>query len=106
MTDGWLIVATIAGSAILAKGLGPVLLGGRALPGRLTSGLRLLAPAILATLVVTQLFTVNGSVALDAKLIGFAGGVLAWRLGRGVLVVVLIAAGLTAFFRISGLAAA
>lgn len=103
MPDGWLVVALVAGSAILAKAAGPVLLGEWEPPARVASGFRLLAPAVLACLVVTHLFVGDDGIAVDASLVGFAAGVIAWRLKRGVLVVVGVAVVVTALARATGL---
>jgi branched-subunit amino acid transport protein len=104
MTSGWLVVALVAGSALVAKAAGPVLLGDWQPPPRLAAGFRLLAPAVLAALVVSHLFVSDGRLSVDASLAGFAAGVVAWRLRRGVLTVVIVAIAVTALVRLSGLA--
>ncbi len=57
---------TIAGCAAVTaaiKAAGPIALGGRELPRRFTSVVILLAPALLAALIVTQ--TLGGDEALE-----------------------------------------
>ena len=54
----WLVVAIVGAATILFKASGPVLLGRRPLPPRVAALVDVLAPAMLAALVVTQ--TVGG----------------------------------------------
>lgn len=86
-TVGGLAVATAA-----IKAFGPLAFGGRVLPPRLARVIPLLAPALLAALVVSE--TVGGTghhLVLDARLGGVAAaGVALWR--RAPLYVVVIAA--------------
>ena len=50
----WVAILVVGAGTIALKALGPVLLGGRALPARLEALVSLLAPTLLAALVVTQ----------------------------------------------------
>jgi branched-subunit amino acid transport protein len=91
----WLVIAVVGAVTILFKASGPVLLGGRALPPRVASVVEVLAPAMLAALVVTQ--TVGGDRALvfDERLAGvLVGGVAVWL--RAPLLVVMVVAAATA----------
>ena len=54
----WLVIAVVGVVTIAFKASGPVLLGKRELPARVASVVEVLAPAMLAALVVTQ--TVGG----------------------------------------------
>ena len=54
MSEAWLIVLGVAVGTIAIKAAGPVLMGGRPLPGRLQRVVALLAPALLAALVATN----------------------------------------------------
>jgi branched-subunit amino acid transport protein len=88
---GLVIVALIATTALI-RASGPVILGGRELPGRATVVISLLAPALLAALVITETFRGEGSeLTLDERAIGVAGaaGVVAIR---GPLVLALVVA--------------
>jgi branched-subunit amino acid transport protein len=88
---GLVIVAVIATTALI-RASGPVILGGRELPGRTTAVISLLAPALLAALVITETFRGEGSeLTLDERAIGVAGaaGVVAIR---GPLVLALVVA--------------
>ena len=54
MSDAWIAVVAVGTATVALKSVGPVLLGGRPLPDHLTGVVALLAPALLAALVVTQ----------------------------------------------------
>jgi hypothetical protein len=55
--DGWAVIALLAVGTFAIKAAGPALLGGRPLPERLNGVIALLAPALLAGLVITESFT-------------------------------------------------
>ena len=92
MTETWIVVAGVGAATMAVKALGPVLLGGRRLPPRVASVVRLLAPAVLSALVVTQTFAQGRSLVVDARVAGVAAAVVALRLRAPVLVVVIVAA--------------
>ena len=105
MSAVWLTVGLLALATAAIRASGPVLLGGRSL-GERTSGLIvLLAPALLAALIVVE--TVGGSdgssIELDERLagVGAAGAVLAWR-RTALLGAVATAAVVTALARAAG----
>ena len=87
----WLVVLVVGVATVAFKASGPVLLGRRALPPRVAAVVDVLAPAMLAALVVTQ--TVGGErvLVLDERLLGVAVGGVAVLL-RAPLVVVRVAA--------------
>ena len=95
-------VALIAGCALVTaaiKAAGPVALGGRELPRRFTAVVVLLAPALLAALVVTQTLADGRRIAIGDDTIGvIAGGLVAWRTGS-IIGCVLVAAAVTAGLR-------
>lgn len=100
MSETWLAVAVVGLGTVGLKALGPVVLGGRALPERLTGIVELLAPALLSALVAVQAFGAERSLVLDARLIGLAAaGIALWRKAP-MIVVVLVAAGTTAVARL------
>ncbi|NRQ50051.1 AzlD domain-containing protein [Aeromicrobium stalagmiti] len=93
---------TIAGCAVVTaviKGVGPVALGGREIPARMTGVITLMAPALLAALVLTSTFAVRDEWHVGAHTVGVAvGGVILVR--RGPLVLAVAAAvGVTALLR-------
>jgi branched-subunit amino acid transport protein len=99
MSDVWIVVTVVGAVTIATKGVGPVLLGGRPLPGRLAAVVDLLAPAVLAALVVSQFVGGNREISLDARLAGLGAAVVALRLRAPILGVVVAAAVATALIR-------
>ncbi len=91
----WLVIGVVGAVTILFKASGPVLLGGRALPPRVASVVEVLAPAMLAALVVTQTVGGDRELVLDERLAGvLVGGVAVWL--RAPLLVVMVVAAATA----------
>lgn len=100
MSDAWLAVAVVGAGTMVLKSLGPVALGGRALPERLAGVIELLAPALLAALVAVQAFGDEQSLVVDERLIGLAAGGIALWLKAPILLVVVVAAATTAVARL------
>ena len=99
MTRAWLVVVLVGAATIALKSIGPVLLGGRELPPRVASLIGLLAPALLAALVAMNTFGAGRSLVVDERVLGVAAaGVAIWRRAP-VLLVVVIAATVTAVTR-------
>jgi branched-subunit amino acid transport protein len=96
----WLVVAVVGASTIAFKASGPVLLGGRTLPPRVTGVVDVLAPAMLAALVVTQTVGGDGELVLDERLVGVAAGGLAILLRAPLVVVMTVAAVAAALVRL------
>ena len=97
MAEGWVLVAWLVVTTALIRASGPVALGGRELPERATAVIALIAPAILAALVVTETFGGEGSeLTLDERALGVAaaGGALALR--APLLLVLIVAMAVTA----------
>ena len=99
MNATWVLVTLVGAATVIFKAAGPVLLGGRDLPPRVGGVLATLAPALLAALVVTQAVAGDRRLVFDARLLGLAGAVVALRLRAPVLLVVVVAAALTAAAR-------
>ena len=95
----WTVVGVVGVATVAIKGAGPALLGGRSLPSKAMAVVELLAPAVLAALVVTQTMGGDHRVALDARLAGVAAGAVALALRAPTLVVLVVAAGATALLR-------
>jgi hypothetical protein len=95
----WIVVAAVGAATLAIKAAGPVLLGGRPLPPRVLSMVRLLAPAVLAALVVTQTVVAGDRLVLDARLVGVAVALMALILRAPLLLVVVLAAASTAAVR-------
>jgi branched chain amino acid efflux pump len=99
VSDVWLVVLLVGAATVVAKAAGPVLLAGRELPRPLSAVLFLLAPALLAALVVTQAVGGDREIVLDERLVGFGAAVLALLFRAPLIVIVIIAAAVTALTR-------
>lgn len=91
----WVVVAAVGVVTVAFKASGPVLLGRRALPPRVAAVVEVLAPAMLAALVVTQAVGGDREIVLDERLAGIAAGGLAIAF-RAPLIAVMGVAALTA----------
>ena len=99
MSQTWLVVGLVGAGTIAIKAIGPVLLGGRPLPERLSSVIELLAPALLGALVAVQTFGNGQALAVDERVLGVAVAAIAiWRKAP-LLLVVILATITTAFAR-------
>lgn len=95
----WLLIGLCAATTAAIKAAGPIALGGRDLPPRFSIVIASMAPALLAALVVTTALADGERIAVGADTAGVAvAGVAAWR-GANVILVVLLAAGVTAGLR-------
>lgn len=98
-TTIWVVIGLCAVATAAIKAVGPMVLGGRPLPAPATGVIVRLAPALLAALVVTGVFSQEGHLHASASVVGVAaGGALAVR-GSSILICVLVAAALTAALR-------
>ena len=98
----WITIVAVALASAAIKAVGPVLVGGGELPRRAVSVIALLAPALLAALVVTETFSEDRHFALDERAIGVAVAGLALALRMPVLLAVVLAAFTTALIRAVG----
>jgi branched chain amino acid efflux pump len=96
----WLCVLVVGGVTIAFKATGPVLLGRRELPTWLSRPVALLAPSVLAALVVTQAVGGHRELVADARLAGLGAGAVAIALRAPLLVVVVVAATTAALIRL------
>jgi uncharacterized membrane protein len=99
MTELWITIVAVALASAAIKAAGPVLVGGRELPPRAVSVIALLAPALLAALVVTETFGEDGHLEFDERAIGVAVAATALALRAPVLLAVALAAATTALIR-------
>jgi branched-subunit amino acid transport protein len=95
MSAAWIVVLVVGAATVLFKASGPVFLGRRELPPRVLALVDLLAPTMLAALVVTQAVGGEQAIVLDERLAGVAVAGAAIAL-RAPLVVVIVAAAATA----------
>ena len=94
-----MVVVAVGLGTIALKGLGPVLLGSRPLPPRVDALVAMLAPTLLAALVVTQTVGDGDGVAADPRIVGVGVALVAIALRAPLVVVVLVAAAATALVR-------
>jgi branched-subunit amino acid transport protein len=99
VSDVWLAIVVVGAATVLLKATGPVLLGGRELPPRVNAFVVLLAPAVLAALVVTQVVGGDRELVFDARLVGLGAAGVAIAVRAPLVVVVVIAAAATAGVR-------
>ena len=95
----WVTIVAVALASAAIKAAGPMLVGGRELPPRAVSVIALLAPALLAALVVTETFGEDRHLVLDERAIGVAVAVAALALRAPMLLAVALAAVTTALIR-------
>jgi branched-subunit amino acid transport protein len=101
MTEVWITIGVLTLTTAATRAAGPVLLGGRELPTRLRGVISLIAPALLAALVVVETFGApeGGSLELDSRIAGVAAAGGALALGATMLPTVALAAIVTALIR-------
>jgi branched-subunit amino acid transport protein len=100
MNDAWIVVAVVGVATIACKAAGPVLVGRRQLPPRLQACVELLAPVMLTALVVTQTFSGDEEIEVDARVVGVGAAVIAIGLRAPIIVAMAAAALVTALVRL------
>ncbi len=100
----WLVVAGCAVVTALIKGFGPVVLGGRELPAWSAGVIGLMAPALLAALVVISALTDGRHYTAGSQTAGVAVAAIVLARGGSVLTGVAVAVGVTAGLRAVGVA--
>jgi branched-subunit amino acid transport protein len=96
----WIVVIVVGVATIALKATGPVLLGDRTLPEPVARVVGLLAPVLLAALVVTQTVGGDNELVLDARLAGVGAGAVAIAARAPLPAVVVVAAFATALTRL------
>ena len=96
----WVVIAVVGAVTMAFKASGPVLLGRRQLPPRLTAVVDVLAPAMLAALVATQTVGGDREIVVDERVLGVAAGAVAVALRAPLLVVMTVAAVVAAGVRL------
>ena len=99
LTTVWIAALAVGAATITIKATGPVLLAGRELPPRVLAVVELLAPALLAALVVTQAIAGDRRYVFDARLLGLGAAAVAIRFRAPLLLTVVVAAVVTAAAR-------
>jgi branched-subunit amino acid transport protein len=101
MSAIWLVVLAVGAATVLFKAAGPLFLARRSLPPRALSLVEVLAPAMLAALVVTQAVGGDRELVFDERLLGLAAGAVAVALRAPLLVVMVVAAAVAALTRLA-----
>ena len=96
----WVVIAVVGAVTMAFKASGPVLLGRRQLPPRVTAVVDVLAPAMLAALVATQTVGGDREIVVDERVLGVAAGAVAVALRAPLLVVMTVAAVVAAGVRL------
>lgn len=104
MSTPWIVVLTVGAATIALKGAGTLLLGSRTLPSPAQAVIALLAPSLLAGLIVVQTLAADGALAIDARLAGVAAAAVALALRAPLLVALAAAAAVAAAARALGAA--
>jgi branched-subunit amino acid transport protein len=95
--DEWALVAWLVVTTAAIRAAGPLSVSGRELPPRAMGVIGLLAPAILAALVVTETFGGDsGGITVDERLLGLAGAGTVLALRGGILLAMAVSMGLAA----------
>lgn len=98
--EAWITIAALAVASAAIRAAGPVALGGRSLPARVSGLIDMIAPALLTALIVVETVGGDKTIEIDPRLAGViaAGGVL-WFRRSAALAAIVVAAGLTALLR-------
>lgn len=97
----WLVVVVVGAATIGFKAAGPLLLGQRRLPDQVAGVVALLAPVLLAALVLTQTVGGDNRLVFDARLAGVGAGAAAIAARAPLPAVVVVAAAATALVRLA-----
>ena len=99
MSTIWIVVIASGLGTLALKAAAPVLLRGKPLPDRFLGVVSLLGPALLAALVAIGTFADGQRLVLDGRILGVGAATVAIRFRAPVLLVVIIAAAVTATAR-------
>ena len=102
MSAAWTVVVAVGLVTVAFKAAGPVLLGGRNLPPRVLSVVDMVAPVMLAALVVVQAVGGDRELVVDGpRLAGLGAAALALVRGASLLVVMVVAAAVAGLIRLA-----
>jgi branched-subunit amino acid transport protein len=99
VTALWVAIVAAALASAAIKAAGPVLVGGKDLPPLVLALVAMLAPALLAALVVSETFGDEGRLVLDERVLGVAVAGVAITLRAPMLLAVALAVVATALAR-------
>lgn len=101
MNAAWTTIVVLAIVTVLIKAAGPAAVGGRVLPRPVMRVIGLLAPALLAALIMVETFGGDGrSLTLDARAAGLAVAAAVLAATESLIGAVISAAGVTALVRL------
>lgn len=100
MSAAWATVLAVGAGTVVLKSVGPVGVAGKELHPRIAGLLSMVAPAILAALVVAETFAHGRSLVVDARLAGVGAGAVAIALRAPLWVVIVVGAVATAAVRL------
>ena len=100
MTEIWVVVTVVGVATVLSKAAGPVVVGRRTFPARVTAVVTLLAPVMLTSLVVTQTVGGAGGLTVDARIPGVAAAAVALSRRVPIVGAMVIAAVVTGLVRL------
>lgn len=99
MTAPWVAIVAVALASAAIKAAGPVLVGGKPLPPQALAFVAMLAPALLAALVVNETFGEEGALVLDERALGVAVAGVAIALRAPMLLALVLAVVVTTLVR-------
>jgi branched-subunit amino acid transport protein len=99
MSATWAAVAIVGAATVALKGAGTIVLRGRELPARIGGMIDLLAPVMLAALVMSNTFAGDHRLVLDPRAAGLAAATVPIALRAPLLVTVVVAAATAAVIR-------
>jgi hypothetical protein len=99
MSAAWTIVIVVGVATACFKAAGPVLLGGREFPPRVLGVIELMAPTLLAALIVVNAFADGKHLVVDARAAGLGAAGVAILAKAPLLLVIVIAAVTAALVR-------
>jgi branched-subunit amino acid transport protein len=103
VSEAWITIVVLAVATALIKGAGPAAVGGRELPRPAMRVIALLAPALLAALIMVETFGGEGrSLTLDARAAGLVVAAAVLATTESLIGAVISAAGATALLRLIG----
>jgi branched-subunit amino acid transport protein len=99
MSAAWIAVLVVGAGTVVLKAVGPVGVAHRRLPARAEQLLGLVAPAILAALVVTETFASGRHLVADARVAGLGAALVAVALRAPLWLVIVVGGAATALVR-------
>jgi hypothetical protein len=99
VSDATIVILALIATTAITKAAGPVLVGGRELPPRALSVISLLAPALLAALVMIETFGDDSTLVIDERVVGVGAAAVVLSFRDAPLLAVALAAAVTAAAR-------